>query len=261
MKIACAQMDVLLADPEKNFAKARVLVSRAAESGADVIVLPETWNVGFFPKEGLPDMADNGGERVKAEFGALAAALKVNIVAGSIAAFRAGKVYNTAHVFDREGTCIAAYDKTHLFSPMGEHEFFTPGDSLCTFHLDGVSCGMITCYDIRFPELARTLALKGIEILFVPAQWPAVRIEHWRTLTRARAIENQIFLACCNGCGTAGDTVYGGNSAIYDPWGVVLAAAGEHETIIQAECDLSVIDGIRRSIHVFADRRPELYQY
>ena len=98
-------------------------------------------------------------------------------------------------------------------------------------------------------------------MLFVPAQWPSVRVEHWRTLTRARAIENQIFLACCNGCGTAGETVYGGNSAVYDPWGVVLAAAGETEEVISADCDLSVIDSIRSSMHVFNDRRPELYHY
>ena len=261
MKIACVQMDVLLARPAENFAKAEALVTEAAKNGADVIVLPETWSVGFFPREGLISLADPDGEQVKKRFGALASELNVNLIAGSAATLRDGNVYNTAYVFNRTGECVAAYDKTHLFSPMGEHEFFTPGGKICTFSLDGVSCGLILCYDIRFPELTRTLALRGIEILFVPAQWPSVRLEHWRTLTRARALENQIFLACCNGCGTAGETVYGGNSAIYDPWGVVLATAGSGETVIRAECDLGIIDGIRRSMHVFADRRPELYQY
>ena len=260
MRIACAQMDVLLGKPEENLIHAKDLVRKAAAVGADVVLIPETWNVGFFPKDGLSEMADRDGKRIKTEMGALAKELAVNLIAGSIADLRGGKVFNTAYVFDREGVCVASYDKTHLFSPMGEHEAFAPGDHVTDFSLDGVKCGLITCYDIRFPELTRTLALRGIDILFVPAQWPAVRTEHWRTLTKARAIENQIFLACCNGCGTAGETVYGGNSAIYDPWGVVLAVAGETEEIISADCDLSIIADIRSSMHVFADRRPELYK-
>lgn len=260
MRIACAQMDVLLAEPEKNLTKAKALVRKAAESGADVILLPETLNTGFFPRESLAELADKAGRQTKAELGALAKELGVNLIAGSVADLRDGRVYNTSYVFDRAGECVAAYDKTHLFSPMGEHEAFTPGENVVDFTLDGVKCGLVTCYDIRFCELIRTLALRGIDVLFVPAQWPAVRAEHWRTLTRARAIENQIFLACCNGCGTAGETVYGGHSAIYDPWGVVLAAAGEGEEIIAADCDLSIIADIRSSMHVFADRRPELYK-
>ncbi len=260
MRIACAQMDVLLGRPEENLTHAGELVRRAAAAGADIILLPETLNTGFFPREGLADMADRNGQRTKAELGALAKELNVNLIAGSVADLRDGRVFNTSYVFDRAGECVASYDKTHLFSPMGEHEFFTPGDRAVDFTLDGVKCGLITCYDVRFPELIRTLALRGIDILFVPAQWPAVRAEHWRTLTKARAIENQIFLACCNGCGTAGETVYGGNSAIYDPWGVVLAQAGEKEELITADCDLSIIDNIRSSMHVFADRRPELYK-
>ena len=111
-----------------------------------------------------------------------------------------------------------------------------------------------------FPELTRSLILQGADLLFVPAEWPAVRVAHWQTLNRARAIENQIFLACCNGCGTAGETVYSGHSAIYDPWGEILAQAGAKEEIIFADCDFSVKEKIRESINVFRDRRPELYE-
>ena len=118
---------------------------------------------------------------------------------------------------------------------------------------------MIICYDVRFLELVRTMALPGLDILFIPAQWPALRKFHWDTLTAARAIENQIFVVACNSCGSAGDTVYGGSSHIYDPWGNTLAAAGEGETIISADLDFSVIEGIRQSINVYRDRRPELY--
>ena len=260
MRLACAQMDVRLGDAAFNFAHAEELVRKAAKEGADVVLLPETWNLGFFPKEGLQELADPDGENVKAAFGPLAKELSVNIVCGSAVTLRDGKVCNTAYVFDRGGNCVASYDKTHLFTPMGEQETFTPGDSLCTFTLDGVYCGLIICYDLRFPELMRSLVLQGADLLFVPAEWPAVRVMHWQTLNRARAIENQIFLACCNGCGTAGETVYGGHSAVYDPWGELLAEAGDREEIILADCDFSIKEKIRESINVFRDRRPELYK-
>ena len=172
---------------------------------------------------------------------------------------RDGKVYNTAMVFDRSGNCIASYDKTHLFTPMGEDDYYTPGDHLCRFPLDGVQCGIIICYDVRFPELTRSLAVEGLDMLFVVSQWPKVRTFHLRTLTTARAIENQMFVVCCNSCGTAGETVYGGNSAIIDPWGQTIALAGEYETTLAGNCDLSVLTDIRNTIPVFRDRKTNLY--
>ena len=169
-------------------------------------------------------------------------------------------MYNTAYVFDRQGARLAAYDKTHLFTPMGEHEHYAAGDHLTTFSLDGHKCGLLICYDLRFPELFRTLALQGVELLLLPAQWPAARRYHWETLTAARAIENQFFLAACNSCGTAGKTVFGGASRILGPRGELLAAAGASEEIVTAALDFSVLAEVRNSINVFHDRRPELYR-
>ena len=259
MKISCIQMNMQFASVEENFLHAAELISDASKEASDVIVLPETWNTGFFPKENLPDLCDRDGARVKKEIGALAKRLGVNIVAGSVANVRNGKVYNTACVFDRSGTCVAEYDKTHLFTPMGEHHYFTPGDHLCRFTLDGISCGLIICYDIRFPELTRSLTVQGVDVLFVVSQWPDLRIPHLRALVTARAIENQMFVACCNSCGSAGETRYGGTSSIVDPWGKTLALAGTEEEILAAECDLSILQNIRTTINVFADRRTELY--
>ena len=99
-----------------------------------------------------------------------------------------------------------------------------------------------------------------MDLMFVVSQWPDLRVEHLKTLISARAIENQMFVACCNSCGVAGETRYGGNSAIIDPWGKVLARAGEKEEILTADCDFSIVSEIRSSINVFADRRPELYK-
>ena len=260
MNIVCLQMDMKLAEPEENFRLAKALIAESIARRPDVIVLPETWNTGFFPHENLESLCDRDCARVKAEIGALAAQYGVNIVAGSVANLRGGKVYNTACVFDRSGACIAEYDKTHLFTPMGEHDYFTPGDHLCRFTLDGVACGLIICYDVRFPELTRSLTVQGVDLLFVVSQWPKIRVPHLRALTTARAIENQMFVACCNSCGTAGETKYGGASAIIDPWGETLALAGSEAETIGAECDFSIVQNIRTSINVFADRRPVLYQ-
>lgn len=260
MKVTCIQMDMLLGEPEYNFRHAEELIAQAAQEQPDVIVLPETWNTGFFPRENLAALADENGAAVQARIGALAAKYAVNLVAGSVANRKAGGVYNSAYVFDRTGKVVAEYDKTHLFTPSGEHEFFQKGDHLCRFTLDGVSCGLIICYDIRFPELTRSLTVQGIDLLFVVAQWPNVRTAHLLALSKARAIENQMFLVCCNSCGTAGKTVCGGNSSIHDPWGELLAQAGESEQLLSAELDFSVVSGIRSSINVFRDRRPELYQ-
>ena len=259
MKLSCVQMNMAFARPEENFRRAEALVRQAAGGKPDVIILPETWNTGFFPREDLASLCDRDCAQTRMVFGALAKELGVNLVAGSVANARGGRVYNTACVFDRNGELLCAYDKTHLFTPMGEQDFFTPGDHLCRFELDGVPCGILICYDIRFPELTRTMALEGMDLLFVVSQWPAVRDAHLRTLTTARAIENQMFLACCNSCGMAYDTVYGGNSAILDPLGETITSAGAEEMILTADCDFSQIEAIRRSIPVFHDRRPELY--
>ena len=260
MKISCIQMDMKLSAPDENFSRAASLIESACADGCDVCVLPETWNTGFFPKENLSQLSDRDGELTKVRIGALAKQHQVNIVAGSVSNVRNGKVFNTAMVFDRSGACVASYDKTHLFSPMGENDYYTPGDHLCTFSLDGIHCGLVICYDIRFPELARSLALQGIDVLFVVSQWPKARIPHLRSLTTARAVENQMFVVCCNSCGTAGETTYGGNSAVIDPLGETLTLAGETEVIVSASLDMQTLGKIRRSIPVFRDRRPTLYQ-
>ena len=259
MKVSCLQMNMELGNPNKNFNHAKELISEAMKENPDVLVLPETWNTGFFPKDILFESSCRNGDEVKAVIGGLAKEYGVNIVAGSVSNVRENRVYNTAYVFDRQGCCVAEYDKTHLFTPMGEDKYYTAGNHLSCFTLDGVRCAVIICYDIRFPELVRTLALTGLDMLFVVSQWPKVRTLHLNTLLTARAIENQMFAVCCNSCGIAGDTVFGGNSAVINPLGETLAKAGETEEIIAVNCNMSMLSEIRGSIPVFRDRRQELY--
>lgn len=257
MRVSCVQLDMKLGDVKANFAHAEAMIREAVNRDhPDTVVLPETWNTGFFPQE-LAPCADDDGKATKALCSVLAKELHINIVAGSVANRRADGYYNTAYVFDRSGNLVAEYDKTHLFTPSGEHNFFRMGSRTCRFTLEGIPCGLIICYDIRFPELIRSLTVQGVDLLFVVSQWPAKRAMHLDTLARARAIENQTFLALCNSA--AADTACAGHSAIIDPWGEYLAKAGETEEIISADLDFSVIQGIRESINVFRDRRPDLY--
>lgn len=260
MRVSSVQLDMKFCDIDYNYDHAKALLKTAAENEkADVLVLPETWTTGFYPKQSLHSYCDKNGERIKSELSALAKELDVNLVAGSTPTLKDGKAYNTAYVFSRTGECIAEYDKTHLFTPMNEDGYFEFGDHVSTFFLDGKKCGIIICYDVRFPELSRTLALEKIEMLFVVSQWPDKRIPHLEALTRARAIENQMFVVCCNSCGKAGDTVYGGASQTVDPLGNILCKAGDTEEIITADCDFSQIKEIRESINVFNDRKTKLY--
>ena len=247
-------------DVQANYARVRELIyNTVKKENTDVVVLPETWSTGYYPKDNLLSFCEADGALIKKTFSLVARELGVNIVAGSIANSRNGKAFNTSYVFNRNGDVIGEYDKTHLFTPMNEHSFFEQGEKTTTFYLDGHKCGIIICYDIRFPELVRRLALEGVELLFVVSQWPDKRIEHLKILSAARAVENQMFVSVCNSCGKADDVKFGGNSRIIDPWGVVLASAGENEDIITAECDLSVIEKIRKEINVFNDRKTNLY--
>ena len=261
MRISLLQMDMLENRAAENRAHAEAMIRAAvAENTPDVVVLPETWNLGFSPDTVDIAQADDDGAETLRLLSALSRELAVNIVGGSVVNRRAGGLFNTAFVFDRAGKCVASYDKTHLFSPMGEDRVFCKGNALCRFALDEMQCALIVCYDLRFPELTRSLALPGLDLLFVVSQWPAVRSEHLAVLARARAIENQMFVALCNSCGTANGTVYGGGSALIDPQGNALIQAGAAEAIVTADAEEATLADIRARIPVFFDRRPTLYE-
>lgn len=258
MKVCAIQMDVALADRPANLRKAESLITLAMGQGADVLVLPELWDLGFYPANAA-ELGDDDGVIAREFLADQAKRHKVNIVGGSIVRRKQGKIWNTAYVFDRGGSLISSYDKTHLFSPAKEHENFQAGDALALYELDGVPMGQITCYDIRFGELVRTLALKGAQVLFAPAAWPHPRLNHRRLLAQTRAVENQFFVVAVNTVGTANALTFCGHSMLVDPWGEIIAEAGAGEQLLFGICDFSVIADIRERINVFRDRRPELY--
>ena len=259
-KISLIQMDVAFADPARNYQRAVELMQQAMQDKPDILVFPETLNVGFFPKEGLAELSDQDGEFTKKIFAEFAKAHQVNIVAGSVANKKGEHIYNTVYVFNRSGELVCEYDKIHGFTPSAEHDYFKGGTQIFNFELDGIKCACIVCYDMRFPEIIRSATIKGVDLLFVPAQWPLIRKHHWVTLATARAIENQMYLCAVNGCGYAGEVKYGGNSMLINPWGEELCHLGTEEEIQCGEIDLDIIQGIRESINVFRDRKPEYYK-
>ncbi|KRN17958.1 carbon-nitrogen family hydrolase [Limosilactobacillus fermentum] len=259
MRVAIDQLDVALARPDQNFAQVAADVKEAAKAGADVIVIPEMWNTGYALDQ-LGDLADLDGQRTKQILARLARDNQINIVGGSVAIKRGKRFYNTTYVYDRTGQLVGDYDKVHLFGLMNEGEFISAGHAPNRFALDGVKAASAICYDLRFPEWLRTIFKGGSQILFLPAQWPVQRIDQWRILLQARAIENQCFVVAVNRVGDDAANHFGGNSMVIDPLGKVLFEAGEEQGLFYVDIDPAEALAIRGPIPVFNDRRPDLYE-
>ncbi|RCX23357.1 putative amidohydrolase [Fontibacillus phaseoli] len=259
-EIALVQCDIALGDPKLNRERLEARMEQAAASSVkpDVIMLPEMWNTGYALAQ-IGQLADPGGIETRSWISDFARRHGIQVIAGSIAEKRDGRVYNTMLIFDRDGQEVDAYSKIHLFRLMEEEKYLTSGERPVLFELDGVKSGASICYDIRFPELARTLALKGARALFIPAQWPHPRLQHWRTLLMARAIENQMYVVACNRTGISGSDAFFGHSLIIDPWGEIVAEGGEGEEIMTGRVDLTLVTQVRERIPVFADRQSQLY--
>ncbi len=261
LHIALLQMDITIGNPEVNEANLKRMLDQAIlhQPKPDVVMFPEMWNTGY-ALDKIQDLADTNGERTKAFLAQYAKTHHIHILAGSIADKRGEHIFNTMYVFNREGEVTAEYSKIHLFRLMHEEKHLTSGHQVGHMQLDGIPSAMMICYDIRFPELARTLALGGAQLLFVPAQWPHPRLHHWRTLLMARAIENQMYVMACNRVGISGDSDFFGHSMIINPWGEIIAEGSEQEEIIHTTIDLELVSQVRNKIPIFEDRRPDVYR-
>ncbi|HKG45138.1 MAG TPA: carbon-nitrogen family hydrolase [Pyrinomonadaceae bacterium] len=259
LKVAAAQLEITLGQPESNIAGARRLLAEAKQQGAELVLLPELWTTGYDLERtadhavNLTSDPDNAIAKLAREFGVY--------LGGSVLEKSDGKFFNSFTIYSPAGELLAVYRKLHLFAPLREPVFLSAGDEPVTIELPWGKTSLAICYDLRFPELFRSYALNGTRLMLVCAEWPHPRLEHWRTLLRARAIENQAYVVACNAVGRANDTVFFGHSMIINPWGEVLAESGESETTLFAELDLAQVDQIRAQFPVFADRREELFSH
>ncbi|HBZ55076.1 MAG TPA: carbon-nitrogen family hydrolase [Syntrophobacteraceae bacterium] len=253
----CYQFRVHPGQVKKNLRQVEMALSWFADQGCQLLVLPEMWSCGFFYDD-LPAMARetptilNDLQHWCRQHGL--------VLVGSLPELVGDAVYNTSYVVDVGGELVGAYRKIHLFSVTQEHRYFARGSQPLVCQTQAGRLGVMTCYDLRFPELARRLALDGAEMLCLGALWPATRVDHWSLLLRARALENQLFVLGCNGCGAEGKTIYGGQSAVVSPRGMVLAEADGQESRILATLDWSDMSGFRAQIPCFEDRSPGVYQ-
>jgi predicted amidohydrolase len=253
----CYQFRVHPGQVKKNLRLVEMALSWFADQGCQLLILPEMWSCGFFYDD-LRGMAKetptvlNDLQNWSRQHGL--------VLVGSLPELVGDVVYNTAYVVDSDGAIVGSYRKIHLFSVTQEHRHFARGSQPLVCQTQAGQLGVMTCYDLRFPELARRLALDGADLLCYGALWPAVRADHWALLLRARALENQLFVLGCNGCGTEGKTIYGGRSALVSPAGVVLAEADDQESRLLATLDMNEMDEFRRQIPCFQDRSPGTYQ-
>jgi len=259
--IAGIQMDIIPGDPEKNIERAVKLLEVAADRGAKLASLPELVTTGFdygalkeraTPVRGLGIEMQTLCNRAKE--------LKMYLVAGSVAERRSDGVYNTSFFIDDHGRVLGKYSKVHLFPLMGESDHFMGGKRPSPiFPTKCGRIGLMICYDLRFPELARRLTLEGAELLVVPSEWPHPRIDHWKTLIRARAIENQVYVLAVNRVGKDRTGSYFGATSIIDPWGNTIASSGDQESVVMAPIDLSMVQQVRSKLPTLSNRVKEAY--
>jgi len=252
-----AQFHSKLGNMHANIDRALDLIRKAAQNQAALILFPELWTSGYILKN-----AEKSAEENLSALDILKnSASESNIsIAGSYLLRENGKILNRFLVIDPHMGLLPSYDKVHLFQLTGEEKTFAPGMHLTLLDEPWGDTALTICYDLRFPELYRRYALDGAKIFLVPAQWPERRINHWKILLQARAVENQCYILGCNSVGTISGDVYGGNSAIINPWGKILAeAGGQNEELLFAEIDPDVVEKARSTIPVFSDRRPDLY--
>lgn len=262
MRIAVAQISSAPGDIATNLLNIRRFSSLAKKSGTELIVFPEMIDTGY----SMPIIRAHAAawnEGAVPELQEIAKELSLGIICG-VSERDGESIYNTQVWVDPNGQIVAKYRKMHLVTaaPLDERTCFSPGNEFVSRKIDRFNLGLSICYDLRFPEMCRTLAVKhGVNVFVTSSAWPSVRLEHLRILALARAVENQSYLVLANRVGTDDSVTFCGTSAIIDPHGAIVAAASaDREELLQAEISVETIDSVRARVPAFAHRRPDLYE-
>ena len=253
MKIALVQMEIKERNCAGNTEHGLKLLEKAAEQ-SDLVILPEIWNTGYSLGHLKEEAVNLDSPLIKTLCG-IARKYQCSLLPGSLPIRKNSRIYNMIPAISKVGKIVYEYGKAHLFGMFEEEKFFAPGESFNVFDLDGLRCGATICYDLRFPEFYRYLALQGAQLIVCPAEWPARRGDGFDLLSRARAFENHVFLAAVNCVGSfKGDPFYG-HSRIIDPMNRIIAEGGDSEEIIYAEIDLEKVTNVRKNLNALADVR------
>lgn len=254
MRIAVVQLAADLDAPlSERVARAADVVRRQA--GADLVVLPELWAHGAFASDGWAGNAEPlDGPTVTTLRAAVRDAGVLTHIGSVMERDEGGRLHNTAVLVGADGEVVEIYRKLHLFGfAEGEAALLTAGDEVVVH--DGW-LGLATCYDLRFPELFRALVDKGAKVVALASSWPVARMPHWRVLTQARAIEDQVVLVACNAVGTNGGVALGGESVVLDAWGEIVAEAPAGEPhVLTVDVDVDQVEKVRERFPVLASRR------
>lgn len=263
MKVAIAQLSTSV-DKISNLEKAKTYIAKAKGLGADFVIFPEFYMALAVPGSGvLPvDVAEPLDGPFVTGLAEAARENEIHVVCGIFESMKDDerRAYNTTVFLDRSGQILQSYRKTHLYDAFNNKESDTviPGDNhYRVVETEFGKIGLMVCYELRFPEIARQLALQEADILFVPAGWfaGAMKEEHWEILIRARAIENTVFVCAPNQAGN----FFTGRSMIVDPMGVITTSAGEEETLIMSHIDLDRVQRVREKLPSVIHRKPEFY--
>lgn len=259
-----AQMHIKLGEVEANLAAGEAWLAGLPAPAAGetrLALFPELWTTGYALADAR-GLAQSNAARLPrlAEL----ARQHATYLGGSLLLERGGQVYNTFVLHTPEGRLAARYEKVHLFRLMDEPRWLAAGERLEQFAAPWGDTGLAICYDLRFPEMFRRYAVSGARLVLVSAEWPAARAAHWQALLRARAIENQCFVAATNCAGETGGETFGGGSAVISPWGETLVegtatSCGAGAETLHAKIDLDEVERVRRAIPVLQDRRPDIY--
>ena len=269
MTLKLGQVQLMVGrDKAENLRRACALIRRAAEQGAQLVMLPEMFCCPYEHEMVRPNSEEQGGPAQQA-LSALSRELGIWIVGGTIPEREGKRLYNTCYVYDDQGRQAARHRKIHLFDVnveggqyFMESDTFAPGNDITLLDTPWGRLGLCVCFDLRFEELARCMCLRGAKVIFVPAAFnmttgPA----HWELLFRQRAVDNQCFTVGVSPArDEQGSYVAYGNSIAVDPWGAVLCRAGAEETTLYADLDVERLEAVRAQLPILSARRTDLYE-
>ncbi len=256
LKAGVVQFDVKAGQVEANLNTALGYLEKLASDNVNLAVLPEMFSCSF-DNEHLKKHSKLT-HRILDRLSLFAIENQMAI-AGSLPEEKHEQIFNTMVFIDRDGQIKARYRKLHLFKLTNEHLYYSAGNETAVIDSSLGRIGLMICYDLRFPELARILSLQGVQMIIVCAQWPESRKEHWNTLIKARAIENQLFMVCSNRTGVEDTLKFPGMSMVVDPMGSVLIKGRDDDASIFADVDLRAVKRARALIPCMADRRDDIY--